>query len=562
MLKFHPSGGAGAQPAISGDLPSRSFPHNGPSLSTAALDLMTEPVIALGKRQEITYCNPAAEALYGIAAAAVIGRPFSEIIACRPFPPAAATRASSGLANGPAVHSTLDGAQLAVRVSCIKCGDSAGPHRYIAIIRDDRQHVRLADTFEHELRFERLVANLSARFSSIAEELIDGEIEVWLRRLVEILEVDRSSFAELSPRGDMLVTHTYAAAGTEPYPKVVANDRLPWLITELLANRSVVLARIPDDLPESARAERAYMAASGMTSGVAIPLQIGGAVIGALTFGSFRGEREWSSAELSRLQLAGEVFANALFRRQAKQRLERKQLELAHVGRVAAMAELASVIAHELDQPLTAVVSNAQAVRFLLECDDPDLVEVDAALHDVIDAAMRVCEIVRREKQLLRKSELKVEPIDINEIIREIELFIRAEAKQDGAKVSFELLPGLPPIVADRIQVQQVILNISRNGLQAMRAQPRQRRVLAIRTAARCGEVVVSVIDAGPRIDDELLQQIFDPFFTTRPDGLGMGLSIGKAIVERHHGRIWATRNDGDGISMHVAFPPLKVAHE
>ena len=168
---------------------------------------------------------------------------------------------------------------------------------------------------------------------------------------------------------------------------------------------------------------------------------------------------------------------------------------------------------------------------------------------------MRVSEIVQRERRLLRKSRDCLEPVDVNDAVREVELFIRAEAHQYGARVELDLLPGLPAVQGDRVQLQQVVLNLARNGLQAMRAQPGARRALSIRTASTTDEVTLSVTDGGGPVDESLLERMFEPFYTTKAEGLGMGLPISKSIVESLRGRIWATRNPGGGLTMHVSVP-------
>jgi PAS domain S-box-containing protein len=535
-------------------------------LSGLALDELEQAVISLDERHHITYCNTAAERLYGFTAPAVVGRRISNVISRKDEPAPRNDRRTRDadevvLASGRATHITESGRHIPVDVALIPSRGEDGSSGYVLIIRDDFDFQQLSASFDLQFKFEWLVAAMSARFGSLAEEEIDQEIELWLRRLVEALDVDRSSFAELTPTGAMLVTHSFAGGGIDPYPRAVADSHLPWLTRELTAGRTVVLTRIPEDLPEEALAERKYFAECGMRSGIGIPITIRHAVVGALTFGAFRRQRGWPAHVVSWLHLAGDVFANAIDRKQAKQRLAQKQQELAHFGRVAAMGELASVIAHELDQPLTAVVSNAQAIRCMLESEEPDVHEADAALNDVIDAAMRISEIVRRERRLLRKTERSIVSVDLNEITREIELFVRADVRRSGARLSLELLPGLPKIMADRVQVQQVILNLTHNALQAMMEQPREKRVLHIRTASTPSkEVVLSVKDAGPPIDDALFEQMFQPFFTTKTDGLGMGLSISKTIVESQPGRIWATRNTGsDGLTMHVAFPQART---
>ena len=207
---------------------------------------------------------------------------------------------------------------------------------------------------------------MSSRFAGLSEDAIDGEIEVWLARLVQILRVDRGSLAELCPDG-LTVTHSYAVPGVEPYPKGFV-QHVSVVDARIQRRPDLVLSSIPDDLPEEALDVRRLMSQSGLKAAVGVPVFIGGSLICVLSFGAFRRwSPTWSKEVVSRLHLVGEVLANAIARRNAKQRLEQKQFELAHVARVAAMGELASVIAHELDQPLTAVVTNAQAVRTMLK---------------------------------------------------------------------------------------------------------------------------------------------------------------------------------------------------
>ncbi len=534
----------------------------------SALDLATDAIIALDSDLRITAWNKAAAELYGLDAVAVLGQPFSAAVSCKPrrtsselmshasLPsPSSSSSHMNGLLDGPATHRTRAGREIAVRVSLIPLRGAGNGQCHLGIIRDDTEQVRLAASLKERLKFERLIADLSARFSGLAEDQIDGEIEVWLRRLVEMLGVDRSSFSEVLPKGGISVTHTYATPGGEAYPKCVAQTELPWLTRQFADGHIVVLCRVPDDLPEEATAERRHFVEVGMKSGIGIPIFIAGSLVCVLTFVAFREGRSWPKELVSRLQLAGDVFANAIARRQTKQRLAQQQNELAHVARVAAMGELASVIAHELDQPLTAIVSNAEAARYFFQSEQPNLSEANDALKDVVDSAMRAAEIVKRERYLLRKSQLNLEAVDLNDAVRDIELFIRAEARQAGAKVVFELVPGLPLIMGDRVQLQQVILNLARNGVQAMRDQPSNTSELLIRTASRSAEVTLTVSDAGPPADDVLFERMFEPFYTTKTNGLGMGLAISRSILDVHHGRIWAVRNPDRGISMHVAIP-------
>ena len=189
------------------------------------------------------------------------------------------------------------------------------------------------------------------------------------------------------------------------------------------------------------------------------------------------------------------------------------------------------------------------------------LQEADEALKDVIEDAMRTSEIVRRERRLLRRAPLEMTRLCLNQMVHEMELFIRAEARHDEADVILELAPDLPTVIADPIQIQQVILNLARNGLQAMCEQPRATRRLIVRTASEGEEVMLMVIDAGPRVDGGLIARMFQPFYTTKPKGLGMGLPISKSIIAHHSGRIWASRNTGGGMSVSIALPRAEVKH-
>ena len=420
---------------------------------------------------------------------------------------------------------------------------------------NETEHQRLTRSLKDRLEFEMLLSEMSARFSGLSEDEVDSEIQSWLGRLVGMLGVQRSCFAEVTPEGRLAVTHSFAVPGFDAYPPGPVDTSMPWLTRELSAGRTVVLTQVPDDLPECAAAERRLFTETGMKAGIGVPVSIGGTFVCALTFSVFAGPRAWPLEVVSRLHLAGEVFANAIARRQSKHRLKQVQHALAHVGRVADMGRLAAVIAHELDQPLTSVVTNAQAVRNMLQMQEPDFAEMDDALSDVINAAMRVSEIVRREHRLLRKSEVTFESVNLNDALREVEVFIRAEARQCGARVVFDLLPGIALVRGDRVQLQQVALNLVRNGLQAVRQQPAAGREVTVRTASGIGEVVISVTDSGPPVDEALLERMFEPFFTTRPNGLGIGLSISKSIVEGHGGRIWPTCKAGGGLTMQVSIP-------
>lgn len=404
--------------------------------------------------------------------------------------------------------------------------------------------------------FEHFLAGLSARFTAISEDAIDAQIDPWLKQLVDLTDCDAGAMAEVSLDGAAEITHCYATASAPPFPLgPIGESAMPWLMSQLNAQAGSWSLQSLRSLTDEAVAECGFLRSIGVKSVIALPVGVGGAPVCVMILANICRARTWTGEEASQLRLVGEVFANAISRRRARQRLDQKQQELSHMGRVAAMGELASVIAHELDQPLMAVINNAETARYLLQADEIDRDEADDALKDVVASVMRVAEIVRRERSLLRKSGRSHEDFSLNGAIREIGIFIRAEARQCGARVRLDLFSGLPPIRGDRVQLQQVVLNLARNGLQAMNTQAPAMRELAIRTAVAGEEILVSVTDNGPAIEESHLRRMFEPFYTTKPNGLGMGLSISKSIVDAHRGKLWATRNDGGGVTLQVSIP-------
>jgi PAS domain S-box-containing protein len=240
----------------------------------------------------------------------------------------------------------------------------------------------------------------------------------------------------------------------------------------------------------------------------------------------------------------------------AEEQIRRQQAELAHVARVSAMGELAAAIAHELNQPLTAIRTNAQATRRMLAKGAVPAAELDEALTDITDDAVRAGEIIRRLRDLLRKGDAERLPLDVNELIRAVEPFARADVLEHNVTLAMNLPRALPRVLGDRIQLQQVVLNLIRNASEAMRAAEPTRRDLVVVTALAGHEIEVTVTDRGPALSDEAFGRMFTPFHTTKPGGLGIGLSLSRSIVEAHGGLLWATRNESEsGITMHFTLP-------
>jgi len=276
-----------------------------------------------------------------------------------------------------------------------------------------------------------------------------------------------------------------------------------------------------------------------------------------LRFVPLRDEREniveWyaTSTDIEDLKQAEEE----LRRREA--RLRDAQMELAHANRVTATGQLAASIAHEVSQPIAAALTNANAARRWLGALPPDLEEVRQAVGRIIRDGRRASDIVGRIRALVRKAPPRTDQLDINEVMLEVIALTRSELRSSGTSLQTQLADGLPRIAGDRIQLQQVMLNLILNGVEAISGSSETERELLISTEQDGpGGVLISVQDSGPGLKPESLDRLFDAFYTTKPDGMGMGLSICRSIIEAHGGRVWATTNLPHGAVFQFTLPP------
>lgn len=240
----------------------------------------------------------------------------------------------------------------------------------------------------------------------------------------------------------------------------------------------------------------------------------------------------------------------------SEEQSRRHQTELARVARLSTMGEMATGIAHELNQPLSAIGNFARGCIRRLRSDDITPGELIEPLEEVCEQAERAGEILRHVRDFVRKSELKMEPLDVNQIVRTVVKFTELEARQQGAIVRLDLDPVLPRVRADAIMIEQVIGNLVRNAAEAMAEACSRRREVIIRTRLIGGNAVeVEVGDTGPGIDAAVIDQVFDQFFTTKPEGVGMGLSISRSIVESHGGDVRAESGRDGGATFRFTLP-------
>jgi signal transduction histidine kinase len=247
-------------------------------------------------------------------------------------------------------------------------------------------------------------------------------------------------------------------------------------------------------------------------------------------------------------------------RKDAERKILEQRDELAHLSRVGALGQLSGALAHELAQPLTAILSNAQAAQRYLADGRPNLDELREILADIVSDDERAGEVIRRLRALLKNGETQQQPIELNSVVHDVRRVVKSDLVTRNVSLDCQLSPGLPLVKADPIQLQQVLLNVIVNACDAMTSVDSRDRFVSITTAAsEAGGVNLTIRDRGPGIDPMMLDRIFQPFVTSKTSGIGLGLSISRSIIEAHGGRIWAENDPGRGAAFHITLPAQRV---
>jgi len=233
--------------------------------------------------------------------------------------------------------------------------------------------------------------------------------------------------------------------------------------------------------------------------------------------------------------------------------------ELAHANRISMMGELAATLAHELNQPMTAIMSNAQAATRFLDRSSPDLDEIREILEEIAEEDARAGEVIRRMRTLVKKERASFQPLHFNEILHEVVWLLRSDAMIRKIVVELQLDPDLPAVSGDRIQLQQVVMNLLLNAFDAIGESSKENQTVLVETCHDDQEIRVAVRDRGAGIAPATLEQLFQPFNTSKPNGLGMGLSISRSIIGLHGGRLWGKNNSGPGATFSFTLPVVQV---
>src|SRR5437660_1177787 len=465
----------------------------------------------------------------------------------------------------------------------------------------DAAAATLIAMLEERLRFETLLSDLSAKLIHVDAGGLDAALEGALRQMITFLGVDRGNLDEYS-EGSPGVRVCWAEPDVETLPSILEAGQFPWtagtlrrggvvrfprtdalraIVDSLGVDRAALIAfptrgaagaawsldgaadmsNVPGlvirlQAGEVVRIARPEELPDGITSMVAVPLRAAGAVLGGLLVATVGAKAAWPDELMEQLHLVGETVANALASAQAEREAGRLRQELAHIGRVSAMGELTASLAHELNQPLTAILNNAEVAQQHLQAAAPNLQELREILDDIVADDKRAAEVIQRLRVLLKKGALEHLPLDINDVVGEVAQLVRNDVVLRNVPMTVDLASGLPVVRGDRVQLQQVILNMVLNGLEAMAEPNGHIRALVIRTGRAGDEAVrVAVEDAGVGIDTDDLERLFQPLYTTKPEGLGMGLAIARTIIEAHGGHLRGSNNAAGGATFQFTLP-------
>jgi len=409
-----------------------------------------------------------------------------------------------------------------------------------------------------------LIADISSKFVNLPASEVDREIMGAERRICEFLDLDIAAIWQWSygSPGSFMLTHFYSVQdGPQPSTRLNQED-FPWFRQLMLQGRIVPISSL-DDMPAEATLDRENARRLGIKSNLCIPLMVGGQPVGILGLNTTRAERKWPDPLVKRMQLVAQIFTNALARKQADQALRSAEMEarelrgnLAHAGRVTLLGQLASALAHELSQPLGAILRNAEAAEIMLQASAPNLEELRAIVKDILSDDARAGQVIDRLLSLLKRRSVDLQPLDLYGVIAEVLTLVHADAAARHVKIAFSATPGLPTVSGDRVHLQQVMLNLLVNAMDALEGCAPDQRVIQVSALwVDPATVEVRVVDNGPGIPGESLERLFEPFFTTKSTGMGMGLPVSKTIIEAHKGRLWAENNPHGGACFCFTVP-------
>lgn len=437
----------------------------------------------------------------------------------------------------------------------------SGPEVFERIHEDDRIKVKqaiertMAGAGECRIEFRVLAPTPPARWIEARGRLVAGSNNKSNRMLGVVIDItERKSseerfrqLVEASPTGIMLVSRT---------GEIVLVNSLVETIFGYLRDELIGMP-VESLIPENKRSTHPTFRNQFFAAPSARAMGIGRELFAQRKDGTqFPVEIALSPVTFHDETLILVSILDITLRKQAEQDLEQKRTELARMSRVTMLGELSGSLAHELNQPLTSILSNAQAAQRFLAHDPPDIDELRAILNDIVSEDRRAGEIIRRLRRLLERGDVQQHPVDLNSVAQEVLQLLRSDLSNRSITANVYLDPNLPTVSGDHVQLQQVLLNLVMNASDAMADLAPADRALTVRTATDGDDSIhVSVSDRGRGIAADSLEEVFTPFYTTKRHGMGLGLAVCRNIVAAHHGKLWVTRNEERGVTFHLTLP-------
>jgi signal transduction histidine kinase len=404
------------------------------------------------------------------------------------------------------------------------------------------------------LEFDKLLSEASADFIRATGDEIDSEITKWLRRASLTFGTHKATLVQLDPTdGRPRATHQWAEEGILPNDLAVAPENYPWLKSKILCGETIILDD-HNDAPPEASADLQQARHHGGKATVSVPLRVAGQLAGAVVFTSSV-IRSWSPEIVQQLTRISEMFGIALERKRSQTIIRKLREEIRDVLRIVPMAEVTSALAHELNQPLGAILNNSQAARRLLRAKRPDLEELKDAVEAIIGDVERASNIVRQTRAAFRSVSEMMGPVELREVLLDVERVLRNDARARSISLYLSIPTSLPCVMANRKGLLQVLMNLVLNAFDSVcdySEGPREVEMTAIQDG---DEIRVGVRDTGPGIDPQIRPRLFTAFVTNKSKGTGMGLAIARSIIEKSGGRIWAAPTSGPGTTIEFALP-------
>ena len=427
------------------------------------------------------------------------------------------------------------------------------PLMCMAALLEERRRggVDLAD----RLKFEALLSTISRDFVRAPSGMEPAGLDGCLSRVGEFLDVDYVGLLQTGDAaGDLQIIRQWhqpeagSLAGTDGVP------RFPWAFGRVLAGERLVCHSV-DDLPAEAVQDRDAFRDLDLQSAVLLPLAAGGRILGGRSVVTLT-PRVWTERELTQLELVAEVLSNAAARRQAEVELQQSRQKLGHLARLSSMGELTASLAHQLSQPLTGIRNNAEGAKRFIDAGRATIPDLREIIDDISEDNRRAADVLRRVRDMVARTEWSPVPLDANTLVHDVAVLVASDAVLRNVSVSYEYARGPLIVIGNKIDLEQVMLNVVTNAMDAVADRPVAERLVTVQTRRDAeGSAQIVVHDRGGGLPPGAEDRIFEPFVTTKPTGMGMGLAVARSLVDDHGGRIRAANHPSGGAVLTISLP-------